>query len=94
MSVLIKGMEMPKYCLDCMFGYEAENSDNEVFYSCFLTNQKMTCGTAMYGRVQSCPLVEVPTPHGDLIDRNKIQRLGNTAYGDVFSAPTVIEAEE
>ena len=78
MSVLIKGMKMPEHCGYCRFRYDG------------------ICHALQKTKYQKeeCPLVEVPTPHGDLVDRNEIRRLGNTACGNVFSAPTVIEAEE
>ena len=50
MSVLVKGMEMPKNCDTCFLS--KWDSCNERFYCMF----------------DFCPLVEVPTPHGDLID--------------------------
>lgn len=56
MSVLIKGMVMPKNCFQCQI--------------------KKGCDNAWYldteNRPDNCPLVEVPTPHGDLIDRQKL----------------------
>ena len=55
-------------------------------------------------RHHSCPLVEVPTPHGDLVDRDdlidEINRVTfvkrydyNVAYNIVTDAETIIEAE-
>ena len=64
MSVLIKGMEMPEYCIDCYF--YASNSRND---SCLLL--KRTLGNDG-DRESDCPLAEVPTPHGDLIDRDAL----------------------
>ena len=67
MSILIKGMEMPKNCADCPLNYD-----------------QMACGVTGTGwwsdsmvllnfdsakeRLQDCPLIEIPTPHGRLID--------------------------
>ena len=57
MSILIKGMEMPKNCFDCPC------CNNENGY-CKIRNEYV------YGEVpRSCPLVPV-APHGDLIDRD------------------------
>lgn len=67
MSILIKGMEMPKSCLDCIlatFDYE----DGERY--CPFTNT--VC--LNIGRQKDCPLIEVPTPHGDLIDRDELNK--------------------
>ena len=104
MSVLIKGMEMPKSCAECPMLYDGEAcylsgmwSDMRFMLLCSNGHtDEYRLGQFPYKekRVDWCPLVEVPAPHGDLIDRNKIRHLGNTAYGNAFSAPTIIEAEE
>ena len=64
MSILIKGMEMPEYCIDCYF--YASNSRND---SCLLL--KRTLGDNG-DREGDCPLADVPTPHGRLIDADAI----------------------
>lgn len=58
MSVLIKGFDKPKDCFNCDFN----------MYDCYckINNGKIdrddwTCD-------KTCPIVEVPTPHGDMID--------------------------
>ena len=58
MSVLIKEMKMPHDCDSCKV------SD---ILDCTLW-KPMDIGE----RHPECPLVEVPTPHGDLIDRQKL----------------------
>lgn len=95
MSVLIKGMEMPKHCNECRFECRAY---------CFLADTVIESN----GRPDWCPLVEVP-PHGRLIDADAIlsQYNGNIltaqndyaeglrdAAEDIKTAPTIIEAEE
>ena len=60
MSILIKGMEMPKSCSVCSFCFGANNI-------CPWTREYATCK----GRHNDCPLVPVP-PHGRLIDADKI----------------------
>lgn len=108
MSVLIKGMKMPKRPSLCRF------------YSCDpLGVRKPYCDIkSVCNGFDDCPLVPVP-PHGDLIDRNvlvdSLSRLckrvcqysekqrkymcGACPLGDAFpvvedDAPAVIEAEE
>jgi hypothetical protein len=61
MSIFIKGMEMPRNCESCTVAHLAE---------CELW---MTAGYKL--RHKDCPLVEVPTPHGDLIDRERLKVL-------------------
>lgn len=64
MSILIKGGVMPLTCEECPC---YDNND----YSCNVTGR----GVIEYrfdGRPDDCPLVEVPTPHGRLIDADKL----------------------
>ena len=104
MSVLMKGMEMPKACEWCSF------------ISTFTTESGLGCRCEVerfefwdYSkRQENCPLVEIPTPHGRLIDVDafvkKLKRLESSeepyqrgmvkAFLDVISCePTIIEAE-
>lgn len=62
MSILIKGMEMPTSCMkDCPFQH---------FGDCYGGKMKRIMDIEDYEdkRHPRCPLVEVPTPHGRLID--------------------------
>ena len=66
MSILIKGMEMPKSCFECPF----------MLRRCFcLVNPRIEFTDEEYselkGRYGGCPLVSVP-PHGRLIAREKM----------------------
>ena len=78
MSVLIKGMEMPKQCGGCPL--------------------RGVCKQRIYieHRPKGCPLIEVPTPHGRLIDADAIQDYNVETFGQrlliIDTAPTVIEA--
>ena len=70
MSILIKGMEMPKACEWCSF------------ISTFTTESGLGCRCEVekfefwdYSkRQENCPLVEVPTPHGRLIDADELKK--------------------
>jgi len=59
MSILIKGMEMPKCCEVCKF------CDVDAEHFCEVTLNYIPLAE---GRPKTCPLVEVPEPHGRLID--------------------------
>ena len=101
MSVLIRGIEMPENCLDCKIKqysrYEGE---------CVCPFSRVAC--LSIGRQDACPLVEVPTPHGRLVEFIDVvvtddedtgteeMNVGEalSAYLKMRSAPTVIEAEE
>lgn len=103
MSVIIRGMKMPKNCLMCQFhglgGYK-----NELIV-CSLTGRS----EGQLSNVPDCPLVEVPTPHGRLKDSDDLLAIFNAdarstslAAGVVLegvcktiaTAPTILEAEE
>ena len=104
MSVLIKGMEMPKACEWCSF------------ISTFTTESGLGCRCEVekfefwdYSkRQENCPLVEIPTPHGRLIDADELKKNMRNYYPsidhlccsqhvvtkrDIDCAPTIIEAE-
>lgn len=68
MSVLIKGMDMPKSCAfcPCRNGYmmcQALASDFHLIREGFDFAEE---------RLPNCPLVEVETPHGRLVDADKL----------------------
>ena len=96
MGAYIKNSKMPKACFDCWYlAYECEHSwadDEKGYYDC---------------RHEQCPLVEILTPHGRLVDVEKIKNTIGKFIGyldeDMITriniainkeVPTVIEAEE
>ena len=64
MSILIKGMEMPKSCGYCPLRHEARDGD-ECYLGASLTEYQK--------RPEDCPLVPVP-PHGRLIDADALMK--------------------
>ena len=93
MSVLIKGMEMPKSCDDCYIA----NCPNDIGYT-----DRGKCS-----RHINCPIIEVPEPHGRLIDGGalfeevfKVWGIEydasdcNTLMRLINDAPTIIPASE
>lgn len=87
MSILFKGMDMPKNCEECRF-LELDGA--------FEDDEWVSVESCMFGEKLNCPLVEIPTPHGRLIDEDDL--IGElTELQDLnleFIAPTIIEAEE
>lgn len=78
MSVLIKDMEMPKCCEECVAGaYEYNDNDERCFVCGFIKSQhpwecehvEIDGIDTTKARADFCPLIEVPTPHGELVDR-------------------------
>ena len=95
MSLIIKGSIMPLMCEECPC-YDCDD------YACKATGR----GVIDYrydGRPDNCPLVEISTPHGRLIDADELIRCIEHAFGDkdivklvaniIERQPTIIEAE-
>lgn len=60
MSILIKGMDMPSACNKCQF----HNA-----YICTAKGSPVSLQIYLYDKKPcDCPLAEIPTPHGRLID--------------------------
>lgn len=99
MSVLIKGMEMPKTCIMCWFSP-----------ICPVWVKEVSRYKGYDNRLPNCPLIEVPTPHGRLIDIETLkddmavllERNGKLIYewlayrveDTIDDQATIIEAEE
>ena len=100
MSVLIKGMEMPKHA--------GVNEDKDTVYRCIViahpdNSAELVIDTKFASpydnghNVKRCPLVEISTPHGRLIDADNLKCplswQGEVVRATVREAPTIIEAE-
>lgn len=69
MTVIIKGMDMPKNCAECF----ALDESGDYPY-CRITGETRGYNFPVSEKVMSkCPLGEVPTPHGRLIDADKMK---------------------
>ena len=101
MSLIIRGIDMPKNCADCFL------EDAYDGYNCRIAQKSANWG--LVDRPSWCPLVEVPTPHGDLIDTNDVQSAIDCwlideddatiqdykdAIGEILESPTVVPAED
>lgn len=103
MSIIIKGMEMPKNCQDCALYIEG---------ACYAKGYRDYRSIMDTAKPDGCPLVELPEKHGRLVDADKLADLlskekekvvgeGNLflcfavgfAWGFIAKEPTVIEAE-
>ena len=93
MNILIKGMEIPKSCGECLdIGWH-------YVFDCRLDDAEEG------ERLPNCPLVPVP-PHGRLIDADALMKHKGNCYdadghllyavgtGSIMCAPTIIPAEE
>ena len=68
MGVIVKGMKMPENCEMC-----AIKSWDDDGYVCPFSGVM----TLSIGRQDACPLVEVPTPHGRLVDIDEVEKCIN-----------------
>lgn len=98
MSVLINGMKMPKTCAECRLWDKCEYMND--FDDWISIYEVVEDGDLV--RDKNCPLSEVPTPHGDLVDRTELlaeydrQHKGpaGVAMRIMEQATAVIKAEE
>ena len=95
MSVLIRGLEIPKNCSECPVALSGKY--------CRI-NKTHTTYIKLPMRPNHCPLVELPEHHGRLIDADKLKtffpRCDNnmdikigSARATINHMPTIIEAE-
>lgn len=92
MGVYVEGMEIPETCIECI------NSGLRTAIRCSEWT-KISAGLRENHRALSCPLVEVPEPHGRLIDADALDYKLGASDRDIYvkytleEEPTVIEAE-
>lgn len=90
MSVLIKGMEMPKNCLACKL--RGEGSDARYIWDCPFTEFEYTREEGETGRLDECPLVEISEPHGRLIDADRAEKLLQQAKDKVVENGEILRS--
>ena len=94
MGVYIKGMDMPENCQEC----ECLNVEH---FFCQVSGRAPKDENMVKRRPEWCQLVEVPTPHGRLIDADTFENFIRKEWdkndhwiADVaYSRPTIIHAE-
>lgn len=100
MSLIIKGMSLPKHA--------DVSGEKDTAYKCLIlahsdNSVELVIDTAFASpydnghNIQRYPLTEIPTPHGRLIDENELLRhkygFSQTARAIIKSTNAVIEAE-
>ena len=68
MGVYIPGLDMPEYCSECRFGILSGDR-----YWCAVSLKYRNHEAANYIS-NDCPLVEIKTPHGRLIDADELMK--------------------
>lgn len=98
MSVMIKGIKLPTCCDGCF----ALDDSGDYPYCLISHDQRGYTFRADKRRMPSCPLGEVPIPHGRLIDANECHKYFYDHLDDLHmeiaeiaieEMPTIIEAE-
>lgn len=93
MGVYIKDIDMPKNCADCFL--------EDAYDGCNCRIAQKSANWGLGERPSWCPLVEVPTPHGRLIDADTFENFIRKDWDKndhwiadvVYSRPTIIHAE-
>ena len=106
MSVLIRGVKLPKSCFGCHL-FKLDDRDlwciaNHYAGCCRVLSKYIDENKFVNERHPDCPLIEVKTPHGRLIDADKLANetfYGATSapyitYKNFVDTPTIIEAED
>lgn len=102
-DILIKDTKMPENCLHCGFSHMASDC-LKIWIICKPKDISVTDGDAVKdGRPDWCPLIEVPTPHGRLIDADAIPYIFGSTHATEYDTvtkfiinkmPTIIGAED
>ena len=87
MSVLIKGLKIPKNCRECKIKAWEERYNA---YVCPFSGIIELSGLTT-GRQGDCPLVEIPLKHGRFVD---IDELSRKMYHDAFETDTELQKWE
>lgn len=94
MDILIKGMDMP--CMCCLCPCHDWDMETNRYYCQALKDEPRIIDENT--RRNDCPIVEVPTPHGRLIDADALSLwdidVANYPSNYIKNAPTIIDAEE
>ena len=102
MSLIIKGVDMPSKCRFCPCCADNGLVGMQREYFCSAVDSALEIDSLDL-KLSACPLVEIPTPHGRLIDADKLMQWIEHVYGDkdiikfitddIKRQPTIIEAE-
>ena len=85
MSVIIRGMKMPKNCTECLF-FIKSNSPKYPFVDCKIIGRLGSVFNCI-GIPVDCPLVELP-PHGRLIDADALRQ---SMYHEAFETDSPMQ---
>ena len=102
MGIYIKSMKMPSCCINC-FAHKCLAINLETLqaeYGCYISKKIYDSQANVAIRPNDCPLTEVPTPHGRLIDADELLNRKDLGIYDLSElkeilsyTPTIIETE-
>ena len=102
MSLIIKGVDMPSKCRFCPCCADNGLVGMQREYFCSAVDSALEIDNLDL-KLSACPLIEIPTPHGRLIDADKLMQWIEHVYGDkdiikfitddIKRQPTIVEAE-
>lgn len=75
MGIYIKNMKMPKTCARCHFFEPCS-------IACYITDYFLDRDDYRFERDKDCPLIEIPVPHGRLIDAENGQTIIEGDWGE------------
>lgn len=92
-DIVIRGMEMPKFCCECPL----KESMYDVGYICLPRKEPIKVNLSK-GRDDACPLVTLPEGHGRLGDLDALQEEFKKSHDGkrlllIDTAPTIVPAE-
>ena len=106
MSLMIKGLEMPCMCCVCPC-HDWDMEANRYYCQALKDEPRIIDENTRRG---DCPLAEIPSPHGDLIDKEPIKKFildginkpapesfgydGIEILSEIEFAPAIIEEEK
>lgn len=106
MSIIVNGVDMPNSCKCCLFCIPTEPDDyiDDSPYECVI-NQYLHWATwtdVPNFISEGCKISGIPTPHGRLIDADKLsisilkamKNGDDSVIGLIDKTPTIIEAEQ
>ena len=98
MSFIVKGIDFPEKCGDCPCCVEYDNEDC-VYYEKYHTGMYCSAQDSapdvddINKKLNNCPLVEIPTPHGRLIDADRLLAVLKSMASTNESVPTTAVLE-
>jgi len=90
MSIILKGIDLPKDCTECPLEGAEVDDDGFDYWYCKITESMATT----IERPSNCPLIQIPKDHGNIIDESKAVVTETIDGYYEITAPTILESED